>query len=101
MPYFIYILYSTSSDIYYVGHTENVERRFYQHNNPIETKFTSKHLPWLLKTYFEISDNRANAMKAEKYIKKQKSKKFIKKLISDKAEQDRLVQLVRVPFERD
>jgi len=29
--FFIYILYSESSDKYYIGYTENVEKRFYFH----------------------------------------------------------------------
>jgi putative endonuclease len=39
-------------------------------------------LPWELSCYFAVGEERASAMKVEKYIKKQKSKNFIKQLIS-------------------
>jgi putative endonuclease len=101
MGFYIYILYSTTSKIYYVGYTDNVERRLDEHNNPQRTKFTSKHLPWELKASFLISEERGLAMKAEKYIKKMKSRIYIEKLITDENEQLRLAQLVRVPMNRD
>jgi putative endonuclease len=86
VPFFIYILYSPSSNIYYIGHTEDVSRRLEKHNNPQQTKFTSKHLPWELKCSFEIADTRSLAMLAEKHIKRQKSKKYIESLILKEAE---------------
>ena len=32
--YSVYILYSESADKYYIGHTENIDKRIHQHNNP-------------------------------------------------------------------
>ncbi|MBN8701809.1 MAG: GIY-YIG nuclease family protein [Bacteroidetes bacterium] len=101
MSFFIYILHSTVSNIYYVGYSEDVKRRLEEHNNPIRTKFTSKHLPWKLVCSFPISENRGDAMKAEKYIKKQKSRKYLELLIGSEIEQQRVAQLVRVPMHRD
>ena len=98
MSFFIYILYSSISDIYYVGYTENVERRLSQHNNPVKTTFTAKHKPWELKCFFEISSSRSEAMRAEKYIKKQKSKLFIKKIIVSPEEQNKIAQSRRDAF---
>ena len=82
MTYYIYILYSPSADKFYVGHSNDVARRFSEHNNPIRNTFTSKHLPWELACFFEVSEDRGEAMKIEKHIKKQKSKSFIKQFIS-------------------
>ena len=82
MTYYIYILYSASSHKYYVGQTNDVSRRLFEHNNPIRSTFTSKHLPWELSCSFPVSEERSNALKVEKYIKKQKSKNYIKQLIS-------------------
>ena len=85
--YSVYILYSVSADKYYIGHTEDIDKRLYQHNNPIRhSKYTSKHLPWTLVVYFPKYATRAEAMKVEKFIKKQKSKKFIKDIISQKVQ---------------
>jgi putative endonuclease len=82
MTYYIYILYSPSREKFYVGQTNDVGRRLEEHNNPIRNTFTSKYLPWEMACYFEVSQERASAMKVEKYIKKQKSRNFIKQLIS-------------------
>ena len=91
----IYILYSDSSKIYYVGHTNNVERRLEEHNNPIRTTYTSKHLPWKLTCAFPISDKRFEAIMAEKLIKRRKSRKYIESLCKNELEQLKLKQKVR------
>ena len=91
MPFYIYILHSSKSNIYYVGYTDNIERRISEHNNPQRTKFTSKHLPWQLKCCFEVSDSRSGAMKVEKYIKKQKSRAYVERLINDSKERLKLL----------
>ena len=47
MSYFVYIIYSEGLDRYYVGHTENVDVRLFQHNSGIST-FTAKTQDWVL-----------------------------------------------------
>ncbi|MGZ2368927.1 GIY-YIG nuclease family protein [Ancylomarina sp. YFZ004] len=79
--YFIYILYSETSDKYYVGYTVDVEKRLYFHNNPIKTCYTSKHTPWVLKRFFSVGDSKMNALRVERKIKKMKSRKFIEDLL--------------------
>jgi putative endonuclease len=49
-----YILYSLSSDRYYVGHTDNVDRCIAEHNFSEHMTYTSKHRPWILKRVIEI-----------------------------------------------
>ena len=90
MPYYVYIIFSPSADKYYVGHTDSVIRRLSEHNHPIRTKYTSKHKPWELKWFFEVSDQRSDAMMVEKYIKRQKSKQYIQELIKNKKQQEKL-----------
>jgi len=51
------------------------------HNNPIDNKYTSKHLPWELKKSFEVGHNKTVALKMERKIKNMKSRKFIEKLL--------------------
>ncbi|WP_443936585.1 GIY-YIG nuclease family protein [Pedobacter sp. MW01-1-1] len=46
MEFFIYILYSQSSNIYYVGYTNDYERRLEEHNTNERNTFSSKHRPW-------------------------------------------------------
>jgi putative endonuclease len=99
--YSVYILYSKRSDIYYVGHTENVNKRLLEHNDFQSASFTSKHQPWVLKSSFVAGNDRGIAMKIERFIKKQKSKAFIEKVISNPMDINFIAQLVRVPRPRD
>ena len=95
MNFYIYILYSSAADKYYVGFSENPLKRLFEHNNPIHSKFTSKYIPWELKTFFFASKDKGETMKIERYIKKMKSKKYTENLISDTTEQVRICQLIK------
>ncbi len=100
--YYLYILYSETSQIYYVGSTEDPCKRFEEHNTDPDNTFTSKHRPWLLKAVFEAGTKRSDAMKMERFIKQQKSRKLIDKLIDPAfTPNGALAQLVRVPHVRD
>jgi putative endonuclease len=101
MQFFIYILYSNSSDIYYVGYTSDFEKRLIQHNTSENSTFTSKHRPWLPMAVFYCGTEESEAMKIEKFIKKQKSRRLIEKLIAGAELSGVLAQLVRVPHVRD
>jgi putative endonuclease len=86
-------LYSNVADKYYVGHTNDIERRLTEHNDPIGNngKFCIKNRPWKL-VYSESGFNdRASAMKREKQIKSWKNRKKIEELISS----------VGIPIDRD
>jgi putative endonuclease len=66
--FYVYILYSSKSDRYYIGHTSNVYRRLEEHNNPLKTtKYTSKHLQWRMELFFEISESRGEARLVERF----------------------------------
>ena len=100
--YFIYILYSSNSHIYYVGYTSNVKKRVAEHNESDKNTFTSKHRPWVLKGYFDVNGTEADAIGIEKFIKKQKSSKFIVRLLEEETVfSGVLAQLARVPKLRD
>jgi len=102
MYYFIYILYSESADKYYVGYTTDFHKRLIEHNTTKHNTFTSKFRPWVLKAVFKIGSNKTEAIKLERFIKNQKNKNLILKLINPHFLPDgKLVQLVRVPHVRD
>ena len=101
MLFYIYILWSEKSEIYYVGFTSDVSKRLIQHNEMSEKSFTSKHRPWLLKAVFACGESRSRAMEIEKFIKKQKRKTFIKQLLEQEEFYGILKPLVRVPPARD
>ncbi len=77
--YFIYIIYSERADKYYIGQTDNVEKRLLEHNS-VHKGFTSQAEDWILKFYEEFN-TRQEALKREKQIKSWKSRKLIEKLI--------------------
>ena len=80
MPYYVYILYSSSLDQYYTGHTENLDNRIFRHNNS-GSKSTKKANDWILK-YTEEFESRQKAMSRELEIKNKKSRKYIEWLVS-------------------
>jgi len=83
MTYYVYILYSKTSDIYYVGQTNDVDKRIEQHNDPHGSSYTSKHQPWILVKKIEVGKSRGDAIKIEKFIKKQKSRTFIERIVQN------------------
>ncbi|WP_343524895.1 GIY-YIG nuclease family protein [Pedobacter sp.] len=99
--FYLYILYSSSSDKYYVGYTEDAEKRLSEHNNGKRTTYTSKHRPWILKKSIALGENRGFAMQIEKAVKKTKSRLIIEKIVLEINDLGELVQLVRVPIHRD
>ena len=93
--YYSYILFSDSSDRYYIGHAADVQKRLQEHNNPSRPdKYTAKHLPWILVLSFQVSPDRGQAMIVERFIKRQKSRAFIGNLIAQKDKPDYFITLV-------
>ena len=78
----LYILHSKSIDRYYVGYTNNLNRRLSEHNR-IKGKYTDAGIPWIL-VYTESFISRKEAMDREKFIKSRKSKKFITELLDQR-----------------
>ena len=65
--YFVYILTNRTRRLY-VGVTNDLERRMYEHKNKLKPGFTSKYnLSWL--AYYEHTDDVMSAMEREKEIK--------------------------------
>ena len=100
--YYLYILFNEDNDIYYVGYSHDPWKRLIQHNSNNGDKYTGKYKNWKLAAVFEISEIEGDAIKVERFIKKQKSRKLIQRLISPEFKPaGALAQLVRVPHVRD
>jgi len=78
--HYLYILYSEKVDQYYSGQTKNVETRVVKHNNGYSFA-TKKGVPWELKKSIQFPTKR-QAIQAENWIKRMKSRKVIEKVIS-------------------
>ena len=94
--FYIYILESSVDGHFYVGHTDNVNRRVEEHNSSDHPTYTSKHRPWKLLVAYEVSPDRGIAMQAEMFIKKQKSRKFIQKIAAKTIVDLPMARLVRI-----
>lgn len=75
----VYILYSTELDTYYVGETANLEDRLFRHNNS-GSRSTKKAKDWKL-VYQEEFATRAEAVRREREIKAKKSRTYLERLI--------------------
>jgi putative endonuclease len=81
MSFVVYILYSHKCDRYYVGHTDDLDRRIAEHNSGIGGKYSSQCRPFIV-VYTESFATRSEAMKREKEIKAKKSRRYIELLIA-------------------
>jgi putative endonuclease len=60
-----------------VGYTRNYKKRLIEHNSSLVNSFTAKHRPWLLKTVFKCGSSEKVAIRLERFIKRQKSRKLL------------------------
>ncbi len=79
MTYYVYILQSLKNGKLYVGHTNNLPRRLYDHNNGWGSKYTCQNGPWKL-VYSESHPDRSSAIKRERFLKSTKGSQEKKKL---------------------
>lgn len=77
--YYVYILKSLKTkDKFYVGITENLDRRMQEHSNPRKDQYTYRHAPWKLETYV-VFNNMPRAKSFEAYLKTGSGRTFSKK----------------------
>lgn len=73
---YIYIIKSCKDGRFYVGMTQNIDKRINEHNSG-RTKSTKGYVPWKL-FFFEIFPDRKSARAREKYLKSGFGKQWIK-----------------------
>ena len=69
MPYYVYILASKRNGTLYIGVTNDLVRRVYEHKNDFAEGFTKKYQVHDL-VYFEQADDVGAAIAREKQLKK-------------------------------
>ena len=79
----VYIIYSSIKDRFYIGQTDDLERRLTDHR--IRKNLGTS--DWVLK-YFETFETRAEAMKRELEIKSKKRRSYLETLIKKENELD-------------
>ena len=79
--WYVYILYSITSGKTYTGFTNDVPRRFHEHNVTESKGFTLRYRPWtLIRT--EPYSNKQEVMVREKFLKIGRGREEIKKFIA-------------------
>jgi len=76
--FWVYVL-ENEDGRFYVGQTDDLDRRVVEHNDtgPAQGKYTLKNGPWKL-VWSERHFNRASAMRRERQIKRMKSARWIR-----------------------
>ncbi len=72
--YYVYLLTNWNNKVMYVGVTNNIERRIYEHQNKLVKGFTEKYNVNKL-VYFEETEDVNSAITREKEIKKWRREK--------------------------
>jgi len=80
--YTVYILFSKSLGRYYVGFTNDLDRRLSEHNRK-KGKYTDMGIPWEV-VYTEKYTTKLEAMERESFIKLKKSREYIEQLIANR-----------------
>lgn len=75
--YYVYILTNWNNKVLYVGMTNNLERRIYEHKNKMVDGFSKKYNLTKL-AYYKYTTDVESAIKREKEIKKWRREKKIK-----------------------
>jgi putative endonuclease len=78
--HYLYILQSQKDGRYYIGITNDVQRRLEEHNSGLSIS-TAPYKPWIIKRVEEYNDIKL-AYKRERFIKAKRSRKIIEKIIS-------------------
>ena len=81
MAHFVYILYSVSLDLYYIGSSANPEERLRKHLAN-HHGFTSRAKDWVI-CYSEPFSDRSEAIKRERLLKSWKNREKIQLLIKN------------------
>jgi putative endonuclease len=74
MPYYVYLLTNKNDNVMYVGMTNDLTRRVYEHKNGLVEGFTKKYRVHKL-VYYEVTENVLAALEREKEVKKWRREK--------------------------
>ena len=79
--WYVYVLYSMSAQKSYVGYTNDIERRIFEHNVSKIRGFTSRYRPWIL-IHIESYSDKGSAIAREKFLKTGRGREEIKLFIN-------------------
>ncbi len=82
MQYYLYVLFSKPNGTLYVGVTNNLIRRVYEHKNKLIPGFTTKYGVDKL-GYYEVYENIEEAIKREKALKGSSRQRKVKLILTN------------------
>ena len=78
--YFVYALYSEKFEKFYIGYSENPDKRLQSHNDIMNNGWTKKFQPWKI-IFTEQCNSKSEALIREKQLKTSRGRNFIHSLI--------------------
>ncbi|MFC1756536.1 GIY-YIG nuclease family protein [Patescibacteria group bacterium] len=79
--FYVYILYSLSDKKFYIGYTNNIERRMSEHKSgKVASTANRKNLKLI---FYEAYFSKQDAERREKYFKTTKGKKVLKQMLRE------------------
>lgn len=84
--YFVYVLLSLKDKLFYFGYTNNIERRFLEHQ--LGKNFSTRYRTPLKLIFYEAYLNKGDALRRERYFKTTKGKVTIKQMLREYLEEE-------------
>ncbi|MEK7169511.1 MAG: GIY-YIG nuclease family protein [Patescibacteria group bacterium] len=79
--FYIYILRSLKDNSLYIGYTNDLKRRFKEHNRK-KSYSTRKKAPWIL-IHYEAYLNSRDATRREQYLKTSQGARLLKRILKE------------------
>ena len=81
MFYYVYVLRSKKLHSLYIGYTNNLQKRYKEHNRGLNFS-TKPYLPWEL-IHYEAYKNLSDALRRERYLKSSGGTGMLKRILRD------------------
>ena len=79
--YYVYVLQSLKHNFIYIGFTDNLKRRFKEHNSSLV--ISTKHYRPLTLIHYEAYKNKKDAKRREEYLKCNRGKTTLKTMLKE------------------
>ena len=81
MFHYVYVLKSLINDNLYIGMTDNLKRRLWEHNHGLSFS-TKPYMPWQI-IHFEGYINKKDSSRREKYLKTNQGSRLLKRMLKE------------------
>ena len=78
--YYTYILLSQKTKTFYIGQTDNLKRRFKEHNAGIGGEYSKRHKPFIL-LFYEAFLSKEDSLKQERFYKSGYGREVLKEKV--------------------